>query len=420
MAKHFQRKGRRFLGVNLQGWIRGFFGGNAALSIVILFLICLFLVKEAVMFFPQHHRELELYRKTGQEYVGYLIKEVDEYTILVSATNQAYYQELDAGYGMQRGIVDSYGGFMDALEDEGDDLIGELEDARDELEDSPEDKDLIEAARKAEENWKIFAKETIAKLDRKEVDSFGRLEGHDEQWEALKASMIDWDPVEGDPPPFVAKAKGEMEAGMSEFDAARIELSSAGDQLKDLKNKLVEEASKIRNEAVEDMSAAARKAAILEGAKDLETEEARKAALAQAEEIVIRESFPFAEKTASIEKTFAAHEAAARELKEKLAAAVAKLPSDFKSQPAADLIAGVEKRTPDFLEKLDESVAEASEWKWDAPLGYWNSSMKFFFGRDWVTNSSWHDFYGLLPLITGSLLISLIALAVAIPFSIGA
>ena len=90
MAKHFQRKGRRFLGVNLQGWIRGFFGGNAALSIVILFLICAFLVKEAVMFFPQHHRDLELYRKTGQEYVGHLIKEVDEYTILVSATNQAY------------------------------------------------------------------------------------------------------------------------------------------------------------------------------------------------------------------------------------------------------------------------------------------------------------------------------------------
>ncbi|NNM31202.1 MAG: phosphate ABC transporter permease subunit PstC, partial [Akkermansiaceae bacterium] len=37
-----------------------------------------------------------------------------------------------------------------------------------------------------------------------------------------------------------------------------------------------------------------------------------------------------------------------------------------------------------------------------------------------VTNSSWHDFFGLLPLFTGSLLISVIALAVAVPFSVGA
>ncbi len=420
MAKHFQRKGRQFLGFNLQGWIRGFFGGNAALSIVILFLICAFLVKEAVMFFPQHHRDLELYRKTGQEYVGHLIKEVDEYTILVSATNQAYYQELDAGYGAQRGVVDSSGGIMGALEDEGDDLIGELEDALDDFEDEPDDPEIAAAYKKAQENWKAFARETIAGLDRKEVDSFGRLEGHDDQWEALKESMVDWDPVEGDPTPFVAKAKAQMAAGMSEFDAARIELGSAGNTLKDLKNKLVAEASQIKKEAVEDMSAAARKAAILEGSKKLATEEERIAAVAEAEKIVIRESFPFAEKTAAFGESFEAHEAAADELKEKLAAAVAKLPSDFKSEPAAELIVGVKERTPDFIEKLDESVEEASQWKWDAPLGFWGSTMKFFFGRDWVTNSSWHDFYGLLPLITGSLLISLIALAVAIPFSIGA
>jgi phosphate transport system permease protein len=44
----------------------------------------------------------------------------------------------------------------------------------------------------------------------------------------------------------------------------------------------------------------------------------------------------------------------------------------------------------------------------------------FFFGTEWVTNSSWHDFYGLLPLLSGSVLISIIALVVAVPFAIGA
>ena len=35
-----------------------------------------------------------------------------------------------------------------------------------------------------------------------------------------------------------------------------------------------------------------------------------------------------------------------------------------------------------------------------------------------MTNSSWHDFYGLLPLFSGSLAISVVALLVAVPFSV--
>ena len=42
------------------------------------------------------------------------------------------------------------------------------------------------------------------------------------------------------------------------------------------------------------------------------------------------------------------------------------------------------------------------------------------FGKHWITNSSWHDFYGLLPLFTGSLLISIIALTVSVPFAVAA
>ena len=76
------------------------------LSIVILALICLFLLREAVMFFPEHHRELKLYRESGQEYVEHLIKESDEFTRFVSWTNQAYFQELDEAYGRERSWVE--------------------------------------------------------------------------------------------------------------------------------------------------------------------------------------------------------------------------------------------------------------------------------------------------------------------------
>ena len=43
----------------------------------------------------------------------------------------------------------------------------------------------------------------------------------------------------------------------------------------------------------------------------------------------------------------------------------------------------------------------------------------FLLGKDWVTNSARHDWYGVLPLLSGSLLVSLIALTLAIPFGVG-
>jgi phosphate transport system permease protein len=411
MAKHFQRKGRRYLGLDLQSWIKGFFGGNAGLSIVILFLICTFLVLEAVRFFPSHHRGLELYRKSGQEFVGHIIKETDGYQELVSWTNQAYFQEFDESYGTERGIVECFDVLVGILEDDGEDQYEALEDAR--------DGDDAEVLKKAEADWKEFATSAMDGVTRDKVDSFGRLAGKDEVWAQLIEAAKGYDPVEEDLPPFVAAAEKKMKSGMADFVKAKDEIAFAGTKLKDLRNKLVKIATEIKNDAVADRSAEDRKAAILEGAKNLEGAE-RDAAIAEAEKIVIQESFPFAERVKPIEAARDDHKAAAADLKEKLLAGVAALPASVASPNANLLLENVQKRTPKFIEALDESVLEASEWKWDGKVGFFGSMVKFFFGSEWVTNSSWHDVYGLLPLLTGSVVISLIALSVAVPFSIGA
>ena len=39
---------------------------------------------------------------------------------------------------------------------------------------------------------------------------------------------------------------------------------------------------------------------------------------------------------------------------------------------------------------------------------------------NWLTASSWQDYYGILPLLVGSMLISLVALAIAVPLGVGA
>ena len=108
MATHFKRKGKRLLGVGRQDAIRYFFGGNAMVSILVLGAICGFLLREAVLFFPQHQRDLEVFRLTGQEYANFVITEMDEYTEVKSLANQAFYQEMNEAYGVQRGLVDSH------------------------------------------------------------------------------------------------------------------------------------------------------------------------------------------------------------------------------------------------------------------------------------------------------------------------
>jgi len=42
----------------------------------------------------------------------------------------------------------------------------------------------------------------------------------------------------------------------------------------------------------------------------------------------------------------------------------------------------------------------------------------FLFGTQWITNSSWQDFYGMMPLLTGSLLVTGIALAFSVPLGV--
>ena len=72
MAKRFEKRDRGLLGIPTQAAIKSFFGGNAVLSIAILLSICIFLGKEALMFFPDYHKSLQLYRKSGLEYVDHL------------------------------------------------------------------------------------------------------------------------------------------------------------------------------------------------------------------------------------------------------------------------------------------------------------------------------------------------------------
>ena len=391
------------------------------ISIFALGAICVFLLREAVLFFPQHQRDLEVYRLTGQEYAGYAIHEMDEYTKLKSLTNQAYYQEMNEAYGVQRGLVDSFGALSGSIFDAGEDLIDELEEARDAVDEAEgEEKTLAQAQLDiTKKKWENFLQEQLGKADRQTIDSFGRLQESD--WQKLRDAMLDWDPVEDVPPSLVTDAKEVSEKGMADFEAARVKIGDAGSELARLRGELIKITTTIKDEYLKDQTGAARKEALLQGSKKAKTEEDRARLAQQAAEITVRENFPFCRKDRSTggdagetRSSDRGHENRSRRRCRRHCR------RSLHSKEAQDLLDRVRKKEPRLVGYLDESLEESEQWRYDKPLSWLSSFGSFFFGTEWITNSSFHDFYGLLPLFTGSLLISIIALLVAIPFSLGA
>jgi phosphate transport system permease protein len=59
-------------------------------------------------------------------------------------------------------------------------------------------------------------------------------------------------------------------------------------------------------------------------------------------------------------------------------------------------------------------------WDYREPVGWLRAFAAFVFGRDWITQSFWQDWYGIVPLLVGSLLVSFTALCLAVPLGIGA
>jgi phosphate transport system permease protein len=68
---------------------------------------------------------------------------------------------------------------------------------------------------------------------------------------------------------------------------------------------------------------------------------------------------------------------------------------------------------PGYQHKLDT-------WSPKTPVPWYAGVADFFGNSRWLTASSWQDYYGIMPLLVGSLLISGVALFIAVPLGVGA
>lgn len=61
-----------------------------------------------------------------------------------------------------------------------------------------------------------------------------------------------------------------------------------------------------------------------------------------------------------------------------------------------------------------------ARWDPEKPVPGWKAWSTFLTGSQWLTASFWQDWYGVLPLFTGSVLVAFIALVFAVPLGVGA
>ena len=104
----------------------------------------------------------------------------------------------------------------------------------------------------------------------------------------------------------------------------------------------------------------------------------------------------------------------------------------FRQSIEALLVKVPQMPVPEFQPKLEKFKKLANQyaagfpaveqnmksWNPDQPIPWYRAVTSFLFGKDWITNSFWQDFYGVIPLLVGSVLVSLVALVIAVPFGV--
>jgi phosphate transport system permease protein len=401
-------------GISLEGGIRFFFASNAGLTIVILVLIIVFLLKEGLGFFPGYRRELEVYRIAGLEFVDISRQNLTAHEQLTSVLNRAYQAELNGLAKRElirmqetQAVVNAYSERVNATRE----LITNNLSAGVE----PASEIMVDLEKHFEEA-RTKAVETLPKTPHLTA--------------AERASLVDLlrqrEATATDDPPLVTAcveaytaAREKFAEPLTGFRETIDAFEAAGADLSTLVTEMTETVTATK-EAIQRVDIIEKDRRTLLAAADNAKDPAERARLQADAAAALAEKpdidGPMAVLMERKPQCVTTHEA----LREAGAGFLAKLPGSL-SQPEAQrlLRAGV-KAGPVFLTGLANAPARLAAWRPDEPVLLRTAVVRFLTGKDWVTGGEWQDFYGILPLFVGSLMISIVALVLAIPIGIGA
>ncbi len=401
-------------GFSYERAIKYFFASNAGLTIVILALIIIFLLKEGLGFFPGYQRELEIYRIAGLEFVDVSRKNLTAHEQLGSVLNRAYYAEINGQCARQLRRSQEASALFNAYTDQ-----------------TGATRDLVlnNSQAGSDPNSEMLAtlKANFAKQKSKALSKLPPTPHLTSQERADLIESIRTRPIDStDDPALVTALTGEFAAAQQKHAEPLQGLRETIDSFSNAGSDL----SSLVSEMTETVTATKEK---IQGVDILEKD--RKtllAAAANAKDPIEREKLTAEAQASLAEKPdiegpiqslmerrplcISLHKA----LKETAAGILGKLPNHL-SQPEASRLLNVARNTwPIFLTDLEKTPAAINSWKHDTPVPLSAAIRSFLTGKDWVTGGEWQDFYGILPLAAGSLMISIVALIIAIPSGIGA
>lgn len=407
-------RGHRFQkrGFSFEKIIRYFFASNAGLTIVILTLIIAFLLKEGLGFFPGYRRELEVYRIAGLEFVDISRKNLTSHEEIASILNRAYYAEINGKSALEMKRFQESSELWYAYSER-------VSPTRDLILNNSTIDQQSQALEVMKRNYQTARKKALESLPKTPHLS-------EQERDSLIASISARTLEDSDDPPLVTKLTDEFYAAQERHSQPLVSVretidafQSSGEPLGGIITEMTD--------SVTATKAALSKADILE--KDRRT---LMAAAEKAKDPVEREKLISEAKASLAEKVdvegpiqqlllrkpecITIHQ----DLRKNAGDVLGRLPDSFTEGDANHLLKVAKKVTPVYLDDLGKTPAELEAWRYDEPVRLFAAVKSFLTGKNWVTGGAWQDFYGILPLFVGSLLISVVALVIAIPVGVGA
>lgn len=405
----FQRSGFSY-----EQLIRFFFASNAGLTIVILTLIIAFLLKEGLGFFPGYRRDLETYRIAGLEFVDISRNNLTSHEQLTSLLNRAYYAEVNGKSARELKRTQEASALYNAFTDQ----VGPT---RDLIINNPQAQTDANAGMKAAllGNYEKQREKALLKpLSTPHLTAKER--------EGLIESLRTRPPEATEDPPLVAALAQEFVAAqqkhaapLQEFRTVIDDFESAGFDLGSIIMEMTESVT-VTKEQLQTADILEKDRKTLLGAASREKNPVeRERLLADARAALADKPDVETPMQALLERKpecALLHEA----LKTASSDAFSKIPSRLSDPDARRLLGAARKAWPQFIADLEAAPKKINAWKHTDPVPLSDAILSFLTGKKWVTGGEWQDFYGILPLAVGSLMIAMIALSISIPVSISA
>jgi phosphate transport system permease protein len=404
----FQRRGFSY-----ERLIRFFFASNAGLTIVILVLIIVFLLKEGLGFFPGYRRELETYRIAGLEFVDISRKNLTAHEQLTSLLNRAYFAEINGKSAREMRRSQEATALFNAYTDQ-----------------IAPTRDLILNNPQAETDSNSGMLATLrANFEKQREKALGNLLPTPHLTADERGKLIDslrTRPAEAtEDPPLVAalaerfastqrKNAEPLQAYRATIDAFESAGADLGSTIMEMTESVTATKEKLQNADILEKD----RKTLLAAATNEKNPVERGKLLAEAQAALAEKpdiETPIQTLLERRPDCIRLHQ----QLRQASAGIFKQIPNSLADSDANRLLNAARKAWPTFLADLDAAPGKISRWKHTDPVPLSDAFISFLTGKDWVTGGEWQDFYGILPLAAGSLMIAIVALVIAIPAGIG-